>query len=664
MYYVNGTYIGRHQGGFTPFEFDITDNINFDGKNILAVEADNSYTVGATWNWGGIIRDVSIIRTKDVRLSYQYIHAEPDLKSGEAKYKILIRVENNSTTMKSLDVEAKIIKDQILSKAFKSINVNPSSIEEFELAGDLTADQVKLWHFDRPELYELETTIKEDGILLHEKVDRFGIRKFEATESQMLLNGEPVRLVGFNRVSDHRYWGSSEPNELLEMDVDIMKTAGANFTRIMHGTQNKRLLELCDEKGILIFEEVNIRDIRNPQFSGPDFGIAKQWIREMIERDINHPCIVGWSTANEITDHWDYVKTTYEYAKQLDPYRMALHVSNQGYKEGENSTNNPLNYGDMIFQNIYQPDPGAVMDTLHARWPNKAMFISEFGKAQYSRFTNDGLDNSFTGLGEWYNFLRKQRPYTTGVSIWTYNDYRSGYTQSLPCENRAWGFVNTWRTKRRYFYTHLDENTPAKKLTVENIDLEKRNAVVSIVIRDADDFPSYTMRDYVLKYTFSDILGEILSVGEIHLPVLSPGMGTWNGEISWSEFVGDPFELHVELVSTNGYTRREEKIHFKVPTEPIISEVKSSNEKIRVFFERQLNASEYFINYEIDGIVKQNSKTIANYIDLDSLPAGKDINLQLIASNSKGISEASENMVVKTQGKILPPNYLGWIHSR
>ena len=653
--YLNGAYIGRHQGGFTPFEFDVTDRLNYSGKNIIAVQANNNYTVGATWNWGGIIRDVSLIKNKDVRVKYQYIHAEPDLESGTAAYEIQVRVENNSADTRSLDVSSVIVKDQALATSSTNIRVDPNSTVEFKLGGQLAAHQVKLWHFDRPELYYLETSVSEGANLLHKKVDRFGIRKFEATKTQMLLNGEPVRLVGFNRVSDHRYWGSSEPQEILNLDVDLMKTAGANFMRIMHGTQNKKLLERCDEKGILIFEEANIRDLRNPEFVAPDYTRPKQWIREMIERDANHPCVVGWSTGNELKDHFDYVKTTYEYAKKLDPHRMALHVSNRGYYPGESPANTPLDYGDMIFQNIYQKDPGAVMDTIHKRWPHKAMFFSEFGWAYLNRFTDDRLDNDFEELGLWYSNLRGQRHYTTGASIWTYNDYRSGYTSSLPCENRAWGMVNAWRTKRRSFYRHQKENSPAKDFRVEKIDLDNRTATVSILVRDSDDFPSFTMTDYSVRFSFRDHSGQVLSKNEINLPTLYPGIGEWKSEISWDTFNDKAFELHAELVSTNGYTREEEKIFFDVPLKPVIDEIRTSENGIRVHFTRNFGAFEHYLRFNAGEVQGVSYKTIANYIDLDSLPAGVDVTLQLVATNSHGDSKASEEVTVTTEGKLLAP---------
>ncbi|WNJ16569.1 glycoside hydrolase family 2 TIM barrel-domain containing protein [Pontibacter sp. G13] len=650
--YLNGTYIGTHQGGFTPFEFDVTDQLNPTGENILAVQADNNFIVGATWNWGGIIRDVRLIRSNEVRIPYQYIHAEPNLTDGTATWELKVRVENNAAVTRTLSIQANISHASLESSQTIPVQVPAHSIREFSLTGTLTADQVKLWHFDRPELYTLTTTLLSAGNPIHVKRDRFGIRKFEATSTQMLLNGEPVRLVGFNRVSDHRYWGSSEPQELIDFDVDMMKQSGANFMRIMHGTQNKRLLDRCDEQGILIVEEANIRELTNPELTAPDYPLAKQWIQEMIERDVNHPCIVGWSVGNELTEHFHYVKSTYEFAKRLDPNRMALHVSNQGYKPGESAENNPLAYGDMIFQNIYSKNPGAIMDTLHNRWPDQAMFFSEFG---IERFTSPSLDNDIPGLGPWYDLIRSKRPYTTGASIWTYNDYKSGYNLTLASENRAWGLVNAWRTKRRSYYTHRRENSPLKRFEVKNLDLANQTAQVAIQIRTANDFPSFALKGYQLRYELLDETGQLLSQQTAELPDLLPGMDLITQEIAWPRFRGRPNRLHVALMTPNGYNRHDQTIFFEVPNRPVIDEAKVSAKGLRVHFTKASDAFEYELIYTVDGQRFQTDKTIAPYIELDSLPAGSQVEWQLVAWNGKGASQPSKRQKATLQGAALAP---------
>lgn len=97
--YLNGKFIGEHKGGFTPFEIDVTKNVELNKPNVLAVETNNNALVGATWNWGGgIIRDVTLVKNNDVRITHNYIHADPDLDKGTASLELKIRIENSGST--------------------------------------------------------------------------------------------------------------------------------------------------------------------------------------------------------------------------------------------------------------------------------------------------------------------------------------------------------------------------------------------------------------------------------------------------------------------------------------------------------------------------------------------------------------------------------------
>lgn len=649
--FLNGKFIGQHRGGFTPFEFDITKDLKFGQKNMLAVEADNNYLVGATWNWGGIIRDVYLLKNKIVRISYQYIRAEPDLETGTAAVTLNVRVENNSSKKRNLQIHADLANNKHVGTLNGNIQVEANSIIETEMTTSLEAKDVKLWSFDSPNLYRLNTFIRENGQILDKRSDNFGIRQFKVTNSQMLLNGEPVRLAGFNRVSDHRYWGDSEPQELIDLDMKLMKNAGANFMRIMHGTQNKKLIDACDKEGIMIFEEVNVRELTNPEFTAPNYPLVKQWLTKMIERDVNHPAIVGWSIGNELSDHYNYVKTIIPWVKKnLDPSRLVACVSNTGYKKNDNRENDPLKYSDIILQNIYQKNHGkVVMDVIRKRWPEKAQFISEFG---VQRFTTPDLDNDLPGLNTWNNEMRGKRTYVTGASMWTYDDYRSGYSQTLPSENRAWGIVNAWRQKRRSYQTVQKENSPVKDIVVENLDLNNRQARVSIPIRASNDDPCYTMRNYRLAFVFYDKNGNTELETFQKLPDLHPDDAPWEGTVEWASMPHQPFSLEIKLLTPKGYTRYVKTISFEVPTQPIIRQVIQADGAVRVTFDKQFGAHEYYAAYNE---TQKTAKTIGNYIDINKLENGKTYRIQLIACNDKGESTASPTVEAIPEKKQLPP---------
>nr|WP_320118888.1 glycoside hydrolase family 2 TIM barrel-domain containing protein [uncultured Marinifilum sp.] len=697
--YVNGKFIGKNRGGFTPFEFDVTDALNFDAKNIIAVQADNSAIVGATWNWGGIIRDVTLTKNHDLRIDYQYIHAEPNLETGSAELKLKVRIENNSDEKRSIEVHSKIIKDKKVGDLKGVIEIDPNTIKEIHLETVLKSKNVELWHFDNPKLYQVQTTLSEGKTVLSQKQDYFGIRKVELTNSKMLLNGEPVRLAGFNRVSESRFWGSSEPLEVLEEDVDLMKEAGANFMRIMHGTQNEKLIDLCDRKGIMIFEEINVRDLDNDEFranyypvsklekekgiklntedeeilmldeayvmlkekhgikvSGKNYFLAKYWLKGMIERDINHPSIIGWSVGNELNNHFEYVKAAINYVKkELDPYRLLTCVSNSGQKKEYTPKTDPNTFVDIIMHNMYrwQGDPQEILTTLRTKWPDKPVFISEFG---FDPFPSTGLDADKEIFSEWTQHFRHKNEFVVGTSMWTFNDYRSGYAGTTAEENRVWGVITTWRQKRRLFDRIKREHAPILDIDITNIDFVNNTANVSIPIRSESDYPSHVIRDYKLVYKFRNSDGDIISTNSLDLPTLKPGDQNWEGCISWDSLPSDILDLSVSLVTPTNYSRFDKSISFQVAITPVISEVVAGKNSIRILFAKLPNATEYFVKYSSSGTERKESyKTIGNHIDIDSLMTNTTYDIELFAINDKGISKPSTKVKATTNANELPP---------
>ncbi|WP_298533431.1 glycoside hydrolase family 2 TIM barrel-domain containing protein [uncultured Algibacter sp.] len=698
--YLNGKFIGKNRGGFTPFEFDVTDALNYNSKNVIAVQVDNSAIVGATWNWGGIIRDVTLTKNKDVRIDYQYIHADPDLKTGTAALKLKVKIENKSSVKRTLVVNAKVLDDTKIDALSGTIEVEANTTADIELESTLTANNVELWHFDHPKLYKIATTISEGEHILDARDNNFGIRKVELTGSKMLLNGEPVRLAGFNRVSEHRFWGSSEPLEVLEEDVDLLKEAGANFMRIMHGTQNEKLIDLCDKKGILLFEEVNVRDLDNDEFrakylplakvsdensldlkredeeilmldqpyvkvsksfdlkssADKNYLIAKYWLKGMIERDINHPSIIGWSVGNELNNHNAYAKEAIDYVKnELDPYRLVTCVSNSGQKDEYTPETDPNTHVDVIMHNMYrwQGQPQEILNTLREKWPDKPVFVSEYGFDPFQT-TSPNADKAI--FSEWMNHFRNKNKFVIGTSMWTFNDYRSGYAGTTAEENRVWGVITSWRQKRRLFNRLKKEHAPIHDIEITEVDFKNNTANFNIPIKSRSDYPSHSMKGYKLNYQFRNSKGEIVSKNTMDLPMLTPEDKVWSNTITWKSLPDDILDLTVSLITPTGYSRYDKMVSFLNPITPEISEVISGKNSARILFDKVPNAGEYFVSYVNDkGETIASDKTITNGIDVMGLTTGKTYSFKLYAVNDKGISNASKVKSVITNNNVLPP---------
>ena len=454
--WVNGKYLGKHVGGYTPFEFDVTNIIQPGRDNIIALSANNEYGHGAWWHWGGISREVKLVRNNEQRIVWQHIAAEPNLETGQSSVVASVKIANQSDSDFSGVLTSNIQECPSCELVEREVTIPANAEISAKLTFELMPDEVKLWDFENPHLYHLQTSLKakKNGHPQHTASDRFGIRKIEAREGKLLLNGEAVHLNGFNRVADHRAYGQTEPDHLVKFDIDAMKAMGCNFTRIMHYPQATNLLDYCDEVGMLLIEEIPVWGKGNPELT-PDNPLTKQWLREMIERDYNHPSVVGWSVANEIADGdlegrkmspkvYDYVKTMLEYVGTLDSSRLKTYVSFT-VGNAEKLGDDPADLCDIVCFNSYG-DAANLAKKCHKLWPNKPLFVSEIGLGQIGLKPDEAVlaESLKTAIKD-----LKKLDYVVGSSLWTYNDYRSRYEGTPASQNRAWGVYNVWRQPKK-----------------------------------------------------------------------------------------------------------------------------------------------------------------------------------------------------------------------
>ena len=532
---LNGKELGTHVGGYTPFEFDVTDKLDYAGSNTVTVCADNSYQRGAWWHWGGISRSVNLIANNDVRIVWQHIRSEPDLKAGTAQvfvtYKLVNAGKSAQTVTLTSHVEGKKLTKTVELPATADTTVEQST----------TLVNVRLWHFDHPNLYQLTTQLSAGDKVLHEKSDRFGIRKIELTKDSLLLNGERVRLCGYNRVSDSRKFGNTEPDALVQGDVDLMKRANGNLARLMHVAQAPNLLDYLDEKGMLIWCEIPVWGSDDPQVKNPDNPLTRQWMAETIERDHNHPCIIGWSVGNELAHHYRYVEAMVKFTQTLDPHRIVTHVSNTGARKDYNPSNDPLTLSPILLYNTYSPgrDSSAV---LHEKWPDKPLFYSEFGIKQFG----GNLDARINGLEEMFRKHTVGKPYVVGVSMWTFNDYRSGFKGTPSSGNREWGIVDEQRRPKAAYEQLRKLFSPVHALTLDA-------GAVHVEPRSPDEVPSYTLRGYQVTWTLLDDAGAVLKTGALALPELKPGAAPWTAPLPTTPAAVNAATVKLTLVTPTGY---------------------------------------------------------------------------------------------------------------
>ncbi|WP_448249663.1 glycoside hydrolase family 2 protein [Thalassotalea agariperforans] len=462
--WLNGQLLGQHVGGYTPFEFNLTPYINFTKTNSLVVMADNSYQRGAWWAWGGISRDVSLSADNDVRLVYQHITAIPDFDQQIINYQIKYKLQNYSNKKQTVNITSSVQDNEQHKKQFSNtitLEGKSTGFKQIKFVDDLK--NYHLWQLDNPYLYKLNSQISTQQQTIDHKVDNFGIRKFEIRGEQFYFNNQAMRLNGLNRVHDHPDHGNTEPKALVIRDMQDIKSLGGNFSRLMHAPLSKSLLDACDRLGYLVIGEIPVWGDDDPQ-SFPDNPLTKQWLKEMIERDFNHPAIVGWSVGNELRDPlppWSektltpsqlgYINSMLDYVAKLDPNRLKTYVSLTAFNASTNKSNEPYDKLDFISINSYGNATQKVTAT-HQNFPGKPIFLSEVGIKQIGGGAGASLNEELVAeLKQLKNY-----PYLIGFSLWAYNDYRSNYKGTPKSGYREWGIVNQYREKKAAYYQLKD----------------------------------------------------------------------------------------------------------------------------------------------------------------------------------------------------------------
>lgn len=517
---LNGRVLGTHIGGYTPFEFDVTDIVRRDAPNTVTVRADNTYRRGAWWAWGGISRDVSLRANSEARIVYQHVRSEPDLAKGTARLFLTWRLANASAkplkvklapaiSLLGLVGAGETTESPVATASTLMATIPARSMVDVTTQLDLGKAQVALWHFDQPNLYSVTTTMTTGKRVLHARRDRFGIRHIALNADGLYLNGERIRVPGFNRVSDSPETGNTEPDALVRRDVDLMKESGAVFSRLMHSPQATNLQDYLDEKGLMIIAEIPIWGKDDPQVV-KDNPLTKRWLAEMIARDYNHPSIIGWSTGNEIENNYDYVKSMNDYVRrELDPHRIVTYVSFTAQRSTANPANEGVTHSDLAMLNVYSTSPKhfeKCIQKVRADWPEKPVFMAEFGVEQIGV----GAAAKVPRFSEIWAAIGEQ-PYVIGGSLWTFNDYRSDYKGTPASGNREWGVVDVNRTLKGAYQEVRRAFAP-----VQNLSFDSRRIVLTP--RAAGALPSYALRGYRVDWTNTEARH-----GSIALPDIAPG---------------------------------------------------------------------------------------------------------------------------------------------
>jgi beta-galactosidase len=298
--------VGQHIGGYDEFVVDISEaaskHPNFHGELPIAVMCDNSRdldTIPSDLNdfprYGGLYRYVNLIYVPAISL--ERVHIEVAMQSPrEASISVKARLYNPSALKESLQIQISIAdsRGSVVQESSRRLNAWKG---EQELAA-FTLNSPELWSPMNPVLYRCEVSLTS-VYGSTQQVEYFGCRYFEfADYGPFKLNGERLLLKGTHREEDHALTGAAMPEELTAQEMNLIKNLGANFIRLGHHQQSRSVLHLCDQLGLLVWEEI-------PWSRGGlgDEGYkkeAKDMLRAMIDQHYNHPSIIVWGLGNEL----------------------------------------------------------------------------------------------------------------------------------------------------------------------------------------------------------------------------------------------------------------------------------------------------------------------------------------------------------------------------
>jgi len=473
--WINGKWVGCHEGGYTPFAFDVSQYLNYGKDNVIAVRVDNipwlpngdnsaearkindhniiPYETGDWWNYTGITRDVYIEISPQVSVVRADVKPKLlDEKNSELTIDVV--AYNRSNAEVNLPLAVKVlqaaVKDANLQETSakklitgKAVSLDGESSKQITLkAGEakafrfsLKSSALKPWSPEAPNLYVLQVNLGSKKAK-DELYTQFGVRNIgiDKAKAKLLVNGKEVFLRGIARHAV--FYG--EPGPLvygpasIVEDFKFAKDANVNFIRTAHYPNQKETYLIADRMGFFIWEEIPVF-----WFQGPEFliqanvrGIGRQMLYEMIYRDYNRPSVIIWSVCNECSwqsERSTFIKDEVQCAHKVDETRPV--AQSAAGSDPTDATQNQCDllgfttYYGIFYGKSYFADTKAAMEKAHRAFPDKPIISTEYGMwAHYGDFPQEGIQVEVAQ--ETFKAF-KDLPFMAGATWWTIADWHT-----------------------------------------------------------------------------------------------------------------------------------------------------------------------------------------------------------------------------------------------
>ncbi len=455
--YLNGIKLGKHVGGFTPYNFEITGIIK-DKDNFLIVKVDNTRkregvpTLNTDWwNYGGLTRDVKIIEVPATFIRDYFI--QPG-KGSDNVLEGYVQLDGNDMSNEQVSI---LIPEAGISHELQTSENGYAEVK-------ISANKLVLWSPENPKLYDV--TIETNYETVHEKI---GFRTIQTRGPDILLNGQPVFLKGISVHEENALRGNrAYSGEDAQIILGWVKELGCNFARLAHYPHNEYMARLADEMGIMLWEEIPVYwtiDWENEE----TLNNARSQLKEVISRDKNRASVIIWSVGNEtpvMDERIKFMTTLIATARELDNTRLVSAALEQhGLKENNNARviTDPLaGYVDVLSFNEYigwyDGLPDKCKDITWNIEQDKPVIISEFGAGALhglhgdplTRWTEEFQEDMYIKTLD----MLVKIPQLRGITPWILCDFRSP-RRPLPGIQDGWnrkGLIATGGEKKKAFF--------------------------------------------------------------------------------------------------------------------------------------------------------------------------------------------------------------------
>lgn len=526
--YVNGELIGNYPYGYSPFSYDITEQVVADGvtENVIAVKVNNQQPSSRWYSGSGIYRNVNLVVTDKVHVErYGTYVTTPDLEQHYSNDEALVAIETKVGN--DGDLPANAVVTSAIYDSEGNLFSAPVSTEAEEISsGDvitfeqtITTAKPELWSVDDPKLYELVSEVSIDGSVVDTYKTTFGFRWVEMDPNEgFYLNNEYMKLNGVCMHHDQGALGAVANYRAIERQMETMKAMGVNAIRVTHNPAADELLEICNKLGLLVIDEAfdcwesGKRSYDYGRFfskaaTHPDAEAGETWaefdIKNMVDRGKNEPCIIMWSIGNEIVNpSVATAEKLVSWVAEVDSTRPATEGFNNfidgfwngGMKSVANVTGVVgFNYGEKSY------------DAAHSEYPDWIIMGSETSSAVSSRghykvdderkirsCYDDGNTVGWGLSAEAAWKANRDRKFVLGEFMWTGFDYigePSPYHDQYPAKSSYFGTVDTAGIPKDAYYIYQSQWTTAEENPMvhllphwnwENDDSIKKNGKIAV----------------------------------------------------------------------------------------------------------------------------------------------------------------------------------------